>query len=110
MDGYSIVETLRKQNDQTPTILFTDKKSFDDKVMGLNFGADDYMTKPFSTKDLLARVKSVLRRNGEKKPQEKEIISLGKLQVFPYSREVRHQDGQKVKLTKTEFDLVCFLR
>jgi DNA-binding response OmpR family regulator len=109
MDGYSIVETLRKQSDQTPIILLTDKQSLDEKIMGLNFGADDYMTKPFSTKELLARVKSVLRRSGEKKPLEKEIISLGKLQIFPYSREARHQDGQRVKLTKTEFDLVCFL-
>ena len=109
MDGYSIVETMRKQNDQTPTILLTDKKSLDDKVMGLNFGADDYMTKPFSTKELLARVKCVLRRINEIKPQKLDFISLGSLRIFPYSREVRHHDGQRITLTKTEFDLVFFL-
>lgn len=63
-NGFDIVKEIRNQNNKTPIIMLTAKSELDDKVKGLDCGADDYLTKPFSTKELLARVRALLRRNG----------------------------------------------
>ncbi|MEA4923330.1 MAG: response regulator transcription factor [Eubacteriaceae bacterium] len=65
MNGYEVAKMLRKDKDQTPIIMLTAKSSIDDKVMGLDCGADDYMTKPFEPKELLARIRAISRRQGE---------------------------------------------
>lgn len=65
MNGYEVANMLRKDKDQTPIIMLTAKSSIDDKVMGLDCGADDDMTKPFEPKELLARIRAISRRQGE---------------------------------------------
>lgn len=110
MDGFTILENLRESGNKTPAIMLTDKRTVDDKVKGLEFGADDYMTKPFSTKELLARVKNVLRRTRTfSSDQSVEEISVGSMQIMSLAREVRLPDGVKLQLTKTEFDLLHYL-
>jgi DNA-binding response OmpR family regulator len=65
MNGYDVIKTLRKQKNATPTMMLTAKSELDDKVTGLDAGADDYMVKPFAPKELLARVRALTRRTGE---------------------------------------------
>ncbi len=110
MDGFTILNNLRGCGNTTPAIMLTDKSTVDDKVKGLEFGADDYMTKPFSTKELLARVKNVLKRAGsEEKSTTPEQIDVGPLQIMSLAREVRLPNDQQLQLTKTEFDLLLYL-
>ncbi len=110
VDGFTILKNMREQGIKTPTIMLTDKSTVDDKVKGLDFGADDYMTKPFSTKELLARTENLFRRSAVAENNiDGEIIPIGPLQILPESREIRVNDGKILRLTKTEFDLLCFL-
>ncbi len=109
-DGFSLLGDLRSGGDFTPVIMLTDKSTVEDMVKGLDCGADDYIAKPFSTKELLARVKSVLRRvemahGGEKN----ETLGFGNVQINPLSREVVVAGTVILQLTKTEFDLLCYL-
>ncbi len=110
VDGLTVLGVLRQAGLQTPVIMLTDQNTIDDKVKGLEFGADDYVTKPFSTRELLARVKSLLRRIRQNDDnEENEILSVGRLQVQVSAREIVDEDGIKLHFTKTEFDLLCFL-
>ncbi len=110
VDGLTILKQLRAKGSCIPTIMLTDKSSVDDKVMGLEFGADDYMTKPFSTKELLARVKSVLRRSEQKQDGDSQgVINVGGVLIKPSEREVMADDGNSFPFTKTEFDLLYYL-
>lgn len=109
-DGFTILEKLRRSGNSIPIILLTDKDSVDDKVKGLEYGADDYMTKPFSTRELVARVQNVLRRsNSEISDSVGENFHLGDLIVKVRAREVVMQNGKSLALTKTEFDLFSYL-
>ncbi|BHH82713.1 response regulator transcription factor [Desulforhopalus sp. 52FAK] len=110
VDGLTALSALRNSGNDTPAIMLTDKSTIDDKVAGLDCGADDYMTKPFSTKELLARVKTVLRRADRVKEgiTEKKIC-IGSLEINPLSREINIVDGPLVQFTKTEFDLLYYL-
>ena len=110
MDGLTALSLLRESGNTTPAIMLTDKSTVDDKVMGLDCGADDYMTKPFSTKELLARVKTVLRRVAEgKEGVPKDKICVGTLEINPLAREIYILDGPPIQFTKTEFDLLYYL-
>ena len=110
VDGLTALATLRKSGDNTPAIMLTDLNTVEDKVTGLDYGADDYMTKPFSTKELLARIKTVLRRVAEIKGGSSEkIISMGSLEIDPLAREARMVNGGQIQFTKTEFDLLYYL-
>ena len=112
LDGFSIVEQLRKSSNDVPVILLTEKHTVEEKIEGLELGADDYVTKPFSTKELLARVKCQLRRS-EKRGTEHATppIVAGSVTISPKIREV-HCNGNNsdlIPLTKTEFDLLYYL-
>lgn len=110
VDGLTLLRELREKGVKTPVIMLTDKNTVDDKVKGLEFGADDYMAKPFSTKELLARIKSVLRRfELEKKGDRTTVVEIGTLRIKPLSREVLLKSGNALHLTKTEFDLLNYL-
>lgn len=104
MDGYEVCKTLKKKDSWSsiPIIMLTAKGEEVDKILGLELGADDYITKPFSPKELVARVKAVLRRIGEKKEkaQKSKIIEIDrdKFQVLV--------NGKKVDLTTTEFKIL----
>jgi len=104
-DGFALLRQLRQFGIQTPTIMLTERSAVDDKVLGLTMGADDYLTKPFSSRELLARIHNQLRR-GQVKSQ---AIQVGGMDINPGTREVRSTDGELLQLTKTEFDLFLHL-
>lgn len=107
-DGISILKKLRQapQTKKLPIILLTAKSSEYDKVMGLESGADDYVAKPFSMMELLARVKALLRRT--EKEEEEVTYQMSGLSVSKTRHEVR-VNGEAVTLTLKEFDLLCLL-
>ncbi len=105
MDGYSVCRRIREFS-QTPIIMITAKGNEDEKVEGLDAGADDYVTKPFSTSELVARVRAVLRRTEavETAPTQSSFAS-GDLQINLAQRQVTVA-GKEVKLTPTEYNLL----
>lgn len=107
MNGYELVCTLRAEHNRTPILVLSARTSEVDKIMGLDLGADDYMTKPFSVGELLARVRAALRRNDHSPSPEKEW-RLGEVTINPETREVR-RSGELVDLTVTEFDILVAL-
>lgn len=104
-DGFEVCRLLRQdpRTKRIPVILLTVKNEESDKIVGLELGADDYMTKPFSPKELLARVKALLRR--AKEPVSEELISVGQLAV-DFGRHVVTVASKKVELTAKEFELL----
>ena len=108
VDGFSILSELRKRAD-IPVILLTARTDETDRVLGLELGADDYVVKPFSPRELAARVRTILRRAGRSEPQAPvESLVFDGLEIDGRSREVR-VDGDFVNLTAKEFDLLAFL-
>ena len=108
-DGLDVCKLLRKSDDfsQIPIIMLTAKGEETDRILGLELGADDYVTKPFSPRELVARVKAVLRR--EFKPEEGEIQNIaGILSIDPGKYEVKLK-GETVDLTSTEFRILQLL-
>lgn len=102
LDGYELLPKIIKKN--IPTIMLTAKDRLNDKVKGLEMGADDYVTKPFEAVELLARIKSVLRRAGK----EKTKVVIDDIEICLEQRKVL-QNGQEVELTYKEFDLLHLL-
>lgn len=110
VDGLTALTKLRDAKIATPVIMLTDKNTVDDKVTGLDYGADDYMTKPFSTRELLARVKTVLRRSSLLTQEGGgKVIRVGTVEIHSMAREIDVIDGLPLQLTKTEFDLLYYL-
>ena len=108
IDGYSILAELRGRAD-IPVILLTARTEETDRLLGLELGADDYVVKPFSPRELAARVRAVLRRAGRSEPPTPaESLVFDGLEIDGRSREVR-VDGEPVELTAKEFDLLVFL-
>jgi len=104
-DGWSVLAELRRAGVQTPVLFLTAKDALGDRVKGLNLGADDYLVKPFAFSELLARVRSILRRGPARR---EETIRRGDLEIDP----VRHRAsraGRKIDLTPKEFALLWFL-
>ncbi|MDH4222768.1 MAG: response regulator transcription factor, partial [candidate division Zixibacteria bacterium] len=111
MDGLEVCKELRSTPKTTlvPIIMLTARVEETDKIVGLELGADDYMTKPFSPKELVARVKALLRRL-ERKPEKEKAYRYGKLILDLTKHEVSY-DNRPVELTSKEFDLLeCLLR
>jgi len=105
IDGLEVCKRVR-QTSQVPVIFLTARDSEVDRVLGLELGADDYLTKPFSPAELVARVKAVLRRSDG--PAAPEIVQAGRVSIDGGRREVR-VDDEPVELTTKEFDLLKFL-
>jgi DNA-binding response OmpR family regulator len=109
LDGFEITRALRSGPDRVPLIIVTARDEEADRVLGLELGADDYVTKPFSPRELVARVKAVLRRSGAvPTPAAEPPLRLGGLVVDPARRQV-HMGGREVQLTAREFDLLAHL-
>lgn len=111
-DGLSICRRLRSTSG-IPVIMLTARSAEVDRIVGLEIGADDYVTKPFSKRELVARIRSVLRRSGP--PQElnpsKSVFRFNQYTVDINSRRITDQSGRGITLTGAEFDLlVCFLK
>lgn len=108
-DGLSVLRRLRdeKVTRKLPVILLTAKGTEFDKVMGLDSGADDYISKPFGTMELISRIKAILRRSNNRF-DESDVISIGKIIVYPSKHEV-YSENQKVSLTLKEYELLLIL-
>ncbi|PWN06027.1 response regulator transcription factor [Rhodohalobacter mucosus] len=108
-DGFDICKEVRKHDMQLPILMLTAKAEEIDKIMGLEFGADDYLTKPFSIRELTARVKALLRRSdisGKKhRADEKSVITFENLKIFPHKRSITIEE-EMIELTAKEFDLL----
>jgi len=103
-DGFAVCRDMRARS-QVPILMLTARDEEPDRIIGLGFGADDYVTKPFSPRELVARMKAVLRRA---EPQEqRETMTIGDVALDRSSHEVR-VDGRAVELTAKEFDLLAF--
>lgn len=109
ISGFDICKKVREKGIQTPIILLTAKGEEIDKVLGLEFGADDYVTKPFSLRELLARVKAIIRRTANTSTQTSgEVIAIGNMSVN-FSNYEAFVDGQAVKLSFKEFEILHYL-
>ena len=106
-DGLHILQRLKEDAStrSVPVIMLTAKTSELDKVAGLDAGADDYITKPFSVLELLSRIRAVLRRTA---PSDAEVLSCGPVTIDPLRRTVT-SDGNTVELTYKEFELLCYM-
>ena len=110
VDGLTLLEKLRRDNISVPVILLTEKNRVEEKLKGFDLGADDYVTKPFSLRELYARVRAILQRAGNAQSVDNpRAITIAPLTIDPLAREVSLADGSKVVLTKTEFNILYFL-
>src|SRR5438552_13558114 len=108
LDGLEVCRRLRKAGDRTPILMLTARDAIDDRVVGLDVGADDYLVKPFALKELQARLRALLRRAGE--GSDGEVLRFADVVLDPVAHEVRRGD-RRIELTKTEFLLLeLFLR
>jgi len=108
MSGFDVCRRLRASNNQVPVIMLTAKDDDIDKILGLELGADDYLTKPFNPRELIARIKAVLRRNNLKKRTEEVIIKVGDITINIQRREVS-VEGKLIFLRTQEFELLRVL-
>lgn len=107
MDGFEVCSRVREQN-ETPIIMLTAREEETDKVLGLELGADDYITKPFSMRELMARVKANMRRSLSGEEREKPAMPASGLRISRDNGMV-YKNGRALELSAREFDILCFL-
>jgi two-component system response regulator MprA len=107
VDGLEVCRRLRGSGSKLPVLMLTARTEVEDRVAGLDAGADDYVTKPFALEELLARVRALLRRTSD---EEGDVVRFGSLELDPTTREVT-RGGRPIELTRTEFSLLeLFMR
>jgi DNA-binding response OmpR family regulator len=104
-DGIEVLQTLRRQGARLPVLLLTAKDAVEDRVLGLDAGADDYLVKPFAFVELSARIRALLRRN---KVEGDSALTVGDLEIDPVRRTVT-RDGHRIEITAREFELLEYL-
>ena len=102
MDGLQVLKKLRQQRVNIPVLLLTVRATIEDKILGLDAGADDYLTKPFAFQELVARVRALLRRRAEAEPALLQVADL----ILDPARRVVSRGGEKIELTAKEFALL----
>lgn len=108
MNGFTVLKQLRKENIHSHIVMLTAKSELDDKVKGLDAGADDYITKPFQTRELLARLRAVARRKGE--PADDKTLSFADIELDLKTCELSDKNsGASIKLGAKEFQLMEYL-
>jgi len=107
-DGMALTRSLRAEDNRVPILLLTARGEVDDRITGLEAGADDYLSKPFEPRELLLRVGSILRRAPREEPEPARELGLGAF-VWDLVRQELRQDGQPVHLTQAERDLLAIL-
>ena len=105
MNGLRVLQELRRKKVKTPVLLLTVRATIEDKVLGLDAGADDYLTKPFAFQELVARVRALLRRRAEAEPPVLQIADL----VLDPARRTVFRGGEKIELTAKEYALLDYL-
>lgn len=111
MDGFAVCRTLREEGNNVPIIMLTAREEETNKVFGLELGADDYIIKPFSVRELMARVKTNIRRAASAEPEPEpsaELLRRGPLTIDLGRREA-YKDGKPLDLTQREYELIKFL-
>lgn len=108
MDGFEVLEHIREKQD-TPIIMLTAREEETDKVLGLELGADDYITKPFSMRELMARVKANMRRTLSGEEREKPAAPSGGGLRISRDNGMVYKNGRALELSAREFDILCFL-
>lgn len=108
-DGLDVLRAVRQGRPGLPVIILTARGEEPDRIRGLKLGADDYVVKPFSVRELLARVEAVLRRASDRAPQPQSSIQIPEGIIDLGRREVRFRDGDRCDLSQTEVDLLKFL-
>jgi two-component system response regulator VicR len=116
MNGFDVCRKLRESGSSIPILMLTAREEEADKVLGLELGADDYITKPFSVRELMARVKANIRRvsmqptavPAQEEPPDGETVRLGRVTIDREKATV-YKDGQPLDLSQREYDLICFL-
>jgi two-component system, OmpR family, response regulator MprA len=107
IDGLEVCRRLRRHGNRVPVLMLTARDEVENRVAGLDAGADDYVTKPFALEELLARMRALLRRASE---SSEEVLRFADLELDPGTREVR-RGGERIELTRTEFALLeLFMR
>ena len=112
LNGFEVCRTIRDRGINTPVLIITAREAENDKIMGLELGADDYITKPFSVRELMARVKANVRR-AERMPQPaqeapSQILELGRIRI-DRNASLATKDGANLELTQREFELLTYL-
>lgn len=107
IDGYEVCRSIRRSSD-VPIIMLTARDEDIDKILGLELGADDYMTKPFNTRELLARIRAILRRTVQQAAAARSFIKVGDLQIDVIKHKVTVK-GREVALTSREYNLLSLL-
>jgi len=107
MSGYEVCRRLREEGDRTPLLMLTARGEEADRVLGLELGADDYVTKPFSVRELLARVKALLRRANPPKPLPEELHFADV--VVDFLRYEARKGGERIEMTRKEFGVLQYL-
>lgn len=115
MDGMEICRTLRQEKIDVPIIMLTAKDTEIDKILGLEIGADDYITKPFSPREVIARMKAIFRSykhtqtsSNKQEQSEEEVVIVGEIEIYPDQYEVVIRENV-IDLTPKEFDLLLYL-
>ena len=108
MDGFTVTRRLREQGRQLPIVFVTARDSVDDKIKGLTVGGDDYVTKPFSLEEVVARIRAVLRRTRGEADEDRQVIAFEDLELDEDSHEVRRA-GRVIETSPTEFKLLRYL-
>ena len=108
IDGFEVLARLRREGYETPVLFLTARDSTEDRVRGLTLGGDDYVTKPFSLEELVARLHALLRRSGRSVGSRDHVLALADLTLDEDAHEVV-RGGERVELTKTEFELLRYL-
>ena len=106
-DGLEVLRRMRASATDVPVLFLTAKDAVEDRVAGLTAGGDDYVTKPFSLEEVVARLRALMRRSGARAVTANNVLTVGDLTMDEDSREV-HRDGEEVSLTATEFELLRF--
>lgn len=108
IDGYETLSLIRETS-QVPVIMLTAKSEEEDRIYGLELGADDYITKPFSPRELVSRIKAVLRRTENRSPDEEDVIRVDDRLTLDFGKREIWLDGELVKLRPTEYRLLYHL-
>lgn len=108
IDGLQVCTTIRENENDVPILMLTAKSDEENKVLGLQSGADDYLTKPFSPKELIARIEAILRRTNRDERVEQKKVAIGQLIIYPQQFQAYLQD-ELLDLTRKEFEILNYL-